>query len=99
MRAKELEMRIPKRTNTVENPPMNTRVRRINRFLCPFPSCISFKDVPLRKERNEGIKGNTHGDAKLTIPAKKVTSIFVIPPINLQSPVSAQFPSKASIRS
>ena len=61
----------PKVIKTKENPKAKKIVLATIKFL--FLSPILSKDVPEIYEMYPGINGRTHGDKKLTIPAKKAT--------------------------
>ena len=64
----------PKRVKTKENPATKAKVPKptfLTRKDCSAPLEISSKDKPETKEIYPGIRGNTQGDKKETIPAIK----------------------------
>ena len=65
----------PKIIKTVENPKQN---KTNGETLFLFLSIISCKDCPETNETYPGIKGKTHGDKKLIIPAPKAIRYSVI---------------------
>ena len=67
----------PSPTNISENP-STKKIERVSidlRRWMVFTERISSNDDPVKKHRYDGIIGKTHGDKKLSRPAKKQTII------------------------